>query len=220
MATDVQDSFYRRIDAALRSRDDGHIVWIFKDKHYLRYDLNADKGVSSAKAIEGNWSGLADSFTRGVDAALNRRDQPGVGYLFKDDQYVRWNLETDAAVTGYPKSIAEGWSALPEAFQLGVDAVVNHQDNPKIVWFFKDDQYVRYDVADNKLLAGPKTIAGNWHGLPDSFNRRIDAAIPHATNRDKVYLFKDDQYVRYDLAADRADSGYPLAIRGNWKFFQ
>ncbi|NDZ78611.1 hypothetical protein G3I19_08750 [Streptomyces sp. SID10853] len=220
MATDVQDSFYRRIDAVLRSRDDGHIAWIFKDNHYLRYDLRADKGVAGAKPIAGNWSGLADSFTRGIDAALNRRDQPGVGYLFKDDQYVRWNLETDAADAGYPKTIAEGWSALPAHFQLGIDAAVNHQDNPKIAWFFKDDQYVRYDVAENKLLAGPKSITGNWSGLPDSFNRRIDAAAPHATNRNKVYLFKDDQYVRYDLAADRTDSGYPLAIRGNWSFFQ
>ncbi|WP_435598956.1 hemopexin repeat-containing protein [Streptomyces anulatus] len=32
-----------------------------------------------------------------------------------------------------------------------------------------------------------------------------------------MYLFKDDQYVRYDL--DRADSGYPLPIKGNWNLF-
>ncbi|MFD7125048.1 hemopexin repeat-containing protein [Streptomyces anulatus] len=34
-----------------------------------------------------------------------------------------------------------------------------------------------------------------------------------------MYLFKDDQYVRYDLDADRADSGYPLPIKGNWNLF-
>ncbi|MFD4764343.1 hemopexin repeat-containing protein [Streptomyces sp. NPDC058439] len=55
--------------------------------------------------------------------------------------------------------------------------------------------------------------------MPDSFTRRIDAAAPHATDRNKVYLFKDDQYVRYDLEADRADSGCPKNIRGNWPFF-
>ncbi|MEV6591708.1 hemopexin repeat-containing protein [Streptomyces acidicola] len=109
---------------------------------------------------------------------------------------------------------------MPAAFQLGIDAAANHQSDPQIVWFFKDDQYVRYNVATDKLLAGPKPIRSNWPGLPDSFTRGIDAAAPHATDRNKVYLFKDDQYVRYDLAADRADSGYPKPIRGNWRFFE
>ncbi|MGZ0200220.1 hemopexin repeat-containing protein [Streptomyces sp. RM1] len=54
----------------------------------------------------------------------------------------------------------------------------------------------------------PKTCQG--------FRRRV---APHPTNRSKAYFFKDDQYVRYDLEADRADSGYPKSIRGNWNFF-
>ncbi|MFE2873406.1 hemopexin repeat-containing protein [Embleya sp. NPDC059259] len=219
MTTDVQESFYRRIDAVLRSRNDGHIAWFLKDRQYVRYDLKADKGVSGPKEIAGNWPGLPDSFTRGVDAALNRRDKPTVGYLFKDDQYVRYDLEADATAPGYPKSIADGWAALPAPFKLGIDAAVNHQSDPEIAWLFKDNQYVRYNVAQDKLLAGPKPIKGNWQGLPDSFTRRIDAAAPHATNPTKVYLFKDDQYVRYDLQADHTDPGYPKAIRGNWPFF-
>ncbi|NEB41791.1 hypothetical protein [Streptomyces sp. SID14515] len=58
---------------------------------------------SGGKSIAGNWSGLPDSFTRGIDAALNRRDQPAVGYLFKDDQYVR-------ADSGYPLPIRGNWA--------------------------------------------------------------------------------------------------------------
>ncbi|MEU6734838.1 hemopexin repeat-containing protein [Streptomyces physcomitrii] len=177
-------------------------------------------GRQQRQADHGNWSGLPESFTRGVDAALTRRDKPTVGYLFKDDQYVRWNLEADAADPGYPKPIAAGWSGLPEPFKLGIDAAVNHQSDPAVAWFFKDDQYVRYDVAADKALAGPKPIAENWPGLPDSFHGSVDAAAPHATDPGKVYLFKDDQYVRYDLAADRADSGYPKPIKGNWDFFR
>ncbi len=219
MATDVQESFNRRIDAVLRSRDEGNIAWFFKDNQYVRYDLKTDKGVSGPKPIAGNWSGLPESFTRGVDAALNRRDQPDVGYLFKDDQYVRYDLAADRAETGYPKPIAEGWASLPAAFQLGIDAAANHESNNEIVWFFKDDQYVRYNISTDKVVAGPNPIKGHWNGLPDSFTRRIDAVAPHPTNRSKVYFFKDDQYVRYDLEADRADSGYPRPIRGNWNFF-
>nr|WP_031001251.1 hemopexin repeat-containing protein [Streptomyces sp. NRRL F-5630] len=69
----------------------------------------ADKGVSGAKPIAGNWDGLPDSFTRGVDATLNRRDQPNVGYFFKDDQYVRYDLDADRADSGYPKAIKGNW---------------------------------------------------------------------------------------------------------------
>jgi hypothetical protein len=32
----------------------------------------------------------------------------------------------------------------------------------------------------------------------------------------KAYLFEGDEYVRYDLLADKADPGYPLPIAGNW----
>ncbi|MFE5240440.1 MULTISPECIES: hemopexin repeat-containing protein [unclassified Streptomyces] len=67
--------------------------------------------------------------------------------------------------------------------------------------------------------AAPSRSGATGGGLPDSFTRRIDAAAPHVTDRTKVYLFKDDQYVRYDLAADRTDAGYPKPIRGNWPFF-
>ncbi|OKI85880.1 hypothetical protein AMK10_35345 [Streptomyces sp. CB02058] len=164
MATDVQDSFYRRIDAVLRSKDEGHIAWIFKDRNYIRYDLKADQGVSGPREIAGNWPGLQDSFTRSVDAALNRRDQPAVGYLFKDDQYVRYDLESNTVPPGYPKAIADGWTALPAPFQLGIDAAVNHPTDPQVVWLLKDDQYVGYNVASDKLLGGPKPIRGNWGG--------------------------------------------------------
>jgi len=42
---------------------------------------------------------------------------------------------------------------------------------------------------------------------------RIDAAFDKG---DKAYFFMADQYIRYDLVADRADPGYPRPIAGNW----
>jgi hypothetical protein len=32
----------------------------------------------------------------------------------------------------------------------------------------------------------------------------------------KAYLFEGNEYVRYDILADKADPGYPLPIAGNW----
>ncbi|GGY08973.1 hypothetical protein GCM10010358_72400 [Streptomyces minutiscleroticus] len=43
MATDVQDSFDRRLDAFARSRDEGHIGWFCKDSQDVRHDLTADR---------------------------------------------------------------------------------------------------------------------------------------------------------------------------------
>src|SRR6185437_15783948 len=33
----------------------------------------------------------------------------------------------------------------------------------------------------------------------------------------KAYFLRGNEYVRYDIKADRPDSGYPLPIAGNWK---
>jgi hypothetical protein len=42
----------------------------------------------------------------------------------------------------------------------------------------------------------------------------VDAAV--VWNNGKAYFFKGSQYIRYDIAADRADVGYPVPIAGNW----
>jgi Hemopexin len=36
----------------------------------------------------------------------------------------------------------------------------------------------------------------------------------------KFYFFRGNQYLRYDLATDRVDAGYPLPITGNWPGFK
>ena len=58
----------------------------------------------------------------------------------------------------------------------------------------------------------PKPIAESWSGL--SFTDRIDAAVVIGK---KAYMFRGDRYVRYDVAADRQDQGYPQAISAHWR---
>lgn len=82
-------------------------------------------------------------------------------------------------------------------------------------YFFKGSQYERYDLATDKVDAGyPKPIAGNWPGFPASFAAGINAYVMWPNG--KAYFFKGSEYIRYDLATDKVDAGYPKPISGNW----
>jgi len=82
----------------------------------------------------------------------------------------------------------------------------------RVVYFFKGDQYSRYDLKTDRVEAGwPKKIEDEWEGL---FPRGIDAAISDGGTR--IYFFKGEQYSRYDLAEDRVQPGWPKKIRDEW----
>jgi hypothetical protein len=93
--------------------------------------------------------------------------------------------------------------------------------SPTSIWpngkayFFKGAQYARYDVKADKVDPGyPQPIQGNWPGFPASFAAGINAAV--VWNNGKAYFFKGSEYIRYDIAADKVDAGYPQPIAGNW----
>jgi hypothetical protein len=82
-------------------------------------------------------------------------------------------------------------------------------------YFFRGAQYIRYDIAKDKADPGyPRAIAGAWPGFPASFAAGVDAAV--VWNNGKAYFFKGSDYIRYDIAADKTDAGYPKPIKGNW----
>src|SRR2546423_11356512 len=79
-------------------------------------------------------------------------------------------------------------------------------------YFFRGDQYVRYDIAQDHVDQGyPRPIAGSWPGV---FEDGVDAAVVWGDG--KAYFFRGDQYVRYDIEQDHADDGYPLPIASCW----
>jgi len=184
-------------------------VYFFQENQYSRYDLiidHVDPGYSLATVDY--WPGL-DAFggyVHGAFVAPNRTD----AYFFNNGRYVRYDIAADEVAAGYPRNISPDWQGL---WSTGVDAAVLWPNGK--VYFFRGGQYDRYDLGNNQVDAGyPKSIAGMWHGL-EPFSRGIDAVFVRPDGQ-KAYFFRGDYYIRYDIAADRADPGYPLRIEDYW----
>lgn len=157
------------------------------------------------------WTAFLTSIDAGVHAYTNSKL-----YLFSKGYYLRYSADFSLD-PDYPKPIAGNWPGFPASFASGVDAAVWGQPNSR-VYFFKGSQYIRVNPAAGWAVeAGyPKAIAGNWPGLPTSFQAGIDAAIYTPTNQ-RIYFFKGSQYVRINPAAGWAvEPGYPKPISGNW----
>jgi len=136
-------------------------------------------------------------------------------YFILGPRYVRFDAAADAVEAGYPKPIAGNWQGFAQVgFQDGVTASVEWPNGK--AYFFKGSDYVRYDIAANHIDAGyPLPIGAQWPGLSAAgFDRDIDAAVNWGNG--KVYFFKGAQYLRYDVAKDKADDGFPKPIAGNW----
>jgi hypothetical protein len=137
-------------------------------------------------------------------------------YLFSGSEYVRYDIAADRVDPGYPAPIEANWRGLWHPAGAGVV-----WPNGK-AYFFRGGKYVRYDIAADRVDDGyPHNVGGNWRGLSLSL---VTAAVVWPTNH-KAYLFgkwssnsagQKDGYVRYDVAADRQDVGYPTRISANW----
>jgi len=193
-------------------------AYLFRDTRYLQYDITRDRvDPGYPRTIAGNWPGFVETgFDVGVDTAINWGN--GKIYFFLGAEYIRYDVAADRVDPGYPLPIAGNWPGIREAFSswigLRVFAAINWGNGK--AYFFNGSRYVRYDIAADRVDPGyPLPIAGYWPGLAEAgFAGGFDAAINWGNG--KVYFFKGRNYVRYDIAADRVDPGYPLRIAGNW----
>ncbi|OLF04356.1 hypothetical protein BLA60_41260 [Actinophytocola xinjiangensis] len=197
------------VDAALEATPFGaDQVWLFKDSRYVRYNVVTDTVVVGPRTIAEGWTGLPARFTSGIDAAVPSTLGPNQAWLFKDDQYVRYDLANDQVIVG-PRTIAEGWTGLPARFTRGIDAAVTATPfGADQVWLFKDDEYVRYNTRTDTVVVAPRKISQGWVDMPAQFDYAIDAAVTAPSfGTDQAWLFNDADYVRYDTKADKTIAG-------------
>ncbi|MBP7341244.1 MAG: hemopexin repeat-containing protein [Smithellaceae bacterium] len=131
----------------------------------------------------------------------------GKAYFFRGNQYVRYDIAADRVDPGYPKPMNDRtWPGMTWAD--GIDAAVNWGNGK--AYFFRGGQYLRYDIAADGVDPGyPKPINDRtWPGM--TWTGGIDDVVLWSGK--KAVFFKGDQFIQYDIIADRADPGYPKII--------
>ncbi|MFD3701022.1 hemopexin repeat-containing protein [Streptomyces sp. NPDC058646] len=221
-------AFGRADMATLYNRPNRTMPWTFDRKDYGmgRFSLNVrytgdEPGAAPSgdgSLISTGWRGLFGTMvSHDMDAACNvPNDAHKDVYLFKGEQYLRYDVRTEGVTSG-PKDIAEGFPGLEStAFTRGVDATCAVPGKSTDFYLFAGAMYVNYNNHEDEIKWGPRKIAEAFPPLAGTiFERDIQAACPVPGHGTDLYLFKGDQYVRYNAHYDRIIRG-PLSIAAGW----
>lgn len=197
------------INSALNPNN-GRVYFFVKDK-VIAFEESTDQVAPGYPVkISTEWQGL---FPNAADAACLYPN--GYVYFFKGDMYIRSTVKTKKVSGGYPKRIDAGWKDL---WTVNIDASIAIGD---YVYFFKDDQCLKYGATRKVPMhgfEGPKPIE---HYFPGVWSDGIDAVVNwHDKLRpelnDKLYFFKGFDYIRFDLKNGKVDPNYPRKINEGW----
>lgn len=186
------------------------------DLQYIRYSKTLDRTDNGypKPTNEKFWPGLGQ-YAHQLAAAFSKNSN--TSYYFLDNgQYIRYNNILDRADSGYPKPINnDTWPGLaPYATQI---AATLKWSNDKVYFFLKNGEYLRYDLGDDQVDSGyPKPINNaTWPGL-EGYAMDITSAF-HWNNNRAYFFLTGQRYIRYNIADDRAEDGYPVKINNvNW----
>lgn len=154
---------------------------------------------------------LPADFVEGMDAVYSDADNNV--YVFNGDRYARFS-GTDYAfeATG---PISELAGVVPDDFHAGIDAAIRDWapvDGERRTYFFSGANFSNAAAPDKV-----EPTANYWGKVHNHIAEtgRVDAA--YRSPDGKLYLFSDDQYVRYSgLSREYVDQGYPKNTLRNW----
>lgn len=155
--------FPDNIDAAFKK---GNYVYFFKNDEYTRFDWE-DNGVSKGypRKISAGFNGV---YTEGIDAAINK-DNDDI-YFFRGGEYVKYNWKDDKSSKS--SSIQEGWNGVNwDRIDSGVCIGSNGLfSNDRQYYFFKGEEYLRYDSDTSGVPKGYPSNTGQYWNLISGFN--------------------------------------------------
>lgn len=145
-------------DAAFRW--DADKAYFFRGDEYLRYNLVDDMVDPDYPKLVDNesWPEWPGAWSGGFDAGL--RWDADKAYFFRGDEYLRYNLVDDMVDPGYPKPVNDdSWPGWPSSWNGGIDAILSIDADRAI--FFKDSEYLVYDLIDDRVVRGPVAFVGS-----------------------------------------------------------
>lgn len=112
---------------------------------------------------------------------------------------------TDDVMVEKPRLLTDKWSCLAQAGFFTADAVLPVPGKSKEAYFFYKTQYVLINLAENRIVNGPKVIVNEWPSLKASNFTSVDAALPfiqrystdtgyELTAENEAYFFRDKYY--------------------------
>ncbi len=132
-------------------------------------------------------------------------------FFLSDGTYLRYDTQTERMDPGYPKPVDDtSWPGLGR-YATMISAAFTGPSG-KAYFFLADGDYLRFDMAANRLDPGyPQPINDStWPGL-SRYHNQIFGAINWTNNKVQLFL-SNGSYVRFDLGTNRVDAGYPKRI--------
>jgi hypothetical protein len=145
-----------------------------------------------------------------ITAAIHRTDDK-IQVFVNDGTYILYDLKADRAADGYPRPVNDKtWPGLGSYARLIVAGCDGSQG--KSYFFLSDGRYLRYDLGADRVDQGyPRAIDNKtWPGM-GPYALSLSAALNWKDGKIQFFL-KDGRYIRYDVARDHVDDGYPKPI--------
>ncbi|MBT5229684.1 MAG: hypothetical protein HOM11_05350 [Methylococcales bacterium] len=196
-----------------------HKLYFFDGREVQRWQANAthmDKNYP--QKIEHHLKGTPNHIDAAVYTGINNPTRPNKILFFKGQLYWQWDIASKKMDLEYPKLISMDWKGLPDRLDAAAYAPYEHSQRSNKMYFFKSNQYWRWDIAKQKMDDGyPKRIGQGWNGLPSSsLDMAVYSGLDNAETAHKLYLFQGNRYWRWDLNTDLLDTGYPKPVNDNW----
>ncbi|MEV0544800.1 hypothetical protein [Nocardia salmonicida] len=201
-----KEHFADNIDGATVHPDSPTKILLFKDGHWGNYDNSSQTLVEGPNGLAYIFHGLNGTpfYEGNFDAAVEDPQGSGLIYLFKGGQWCTYDLAAKKMTQG-PNGLAYIFHGLNGSpfYEGNFDAAAKVPNSNTSIYLFKGGQWCTYDLAQKKMVQGPNGLAYIFHGLDGTpfYEGNFDAALSEPTSKTDIYLFKGDQYVRYDTSA-------------------
>ncbi|XP_051258142.1 vitronectin b [Dicentrarchus labrax] len=125
----------RPFDAFLQLKNGS--IYAFRGEYFFELD---DKSILPGypKLIEDVW-GMSGP----IDAAFTRINCQGKSYIFKGNQY--WRFDGDVLDEDYPRDISVGFDGIPDAVDAAFAIPAPSHRGKEKAYFFKGDKYHQYE---------------------------------------------------------------------------